>query len=109
MGNVTVGSRHRHLRKLLDDILCERKTGASGWVFMARCRSRALVSDHLERALTDDEAEPLAQHLNSCEGCTRYVDQMRSTNEALGRIRGEPVPALTRERLLAKFRHRRSS
>jgi anti-sigma factor RsiW len=63
-----------------------------------------LVSDYLDHALTADEAELLERHLSSCAGCDRYVDQMRFTIEMVGRIRGQEVPAPTRDRLLAAFR-----
>jgi anti-sigma factor RsiW len=63
-----------------------------------------LVSDYLDHELTADETELLERHLSSCDDCDRYVDQMRFTIEMVGRIRGQDVPAPTRDRLLAVFR-----
>jgi predicted anti-sigma-YlaC factor YlaD len=63
-----------------------------------------LVSDYLEGILPADEAELLEQHLNFCEGCGWYVDQMRTTAATVGRLREEDVPPETRERLVAAFR-----
>ena len=63
-----------------------------------------LVSDYLERALPPDEAALVEQHLNFCDGCVVYVDQMRATVRTVGRIREEDLPAETRETLLAAFR-----
>ena len=63
-----------------------------------------LVTDYFEGALRGDEADLFEQHLNFCEGCDRYVDQMRTTVDTVGRVREEDVPPETRERLLAAFR-----
>ena len=63
-----------------------------------------LVSDYLERALPADEAALFEQHLNFCDGCVFYVDQIRRTVAAVGHIREEDVPDETREKLLTAFR-----
>ncbi len=63
-----------------------------------------LVTDYFEGTLPADEAELFEQHINLCEGCDWYVDQMRATVATVGRIREEDVPPDTRERLLAAFR-----
>ena len=63
-----------------------------------------LVTDYLERALPADEAALVEQHLNFCDGCVWYVDQIRTTVAAVGRIREEDVPPETRASLLAAFR-----
>jgi anti-sigma factor RsiW len=63
-----------------------------------------LVTDYLEGALSADETELFEQHINFCEGCEWYVDQMRKTVATVGRISEEDVPAETRDRLLAAFR-----
>ena len=43
-----------------------------------------LVTDYLETALPADETALFEQHLNFCEGCVWYVDQMRTTVETVG-------------------------
>jgi Putative zinc-finger len=63
-----------------------------------------LVTDYFDRSLPEDETELFEQHLNFCEGCDSYVDQMRTTVATVGRIREADVPPETRERLLAAFR-----
>jgi predicted anti-sigma-YlaC factor YlaD len=68
-----------------------------------------LVTDHLEGALATEERALFEQHLNLCDGCDRYVDQMRSTVAAVGRIEKTDVPPPMRERLLVTFRDRRRS
>jgi predicted anti-sigma-YlaC factor YlaD len=63
-----------------------------------------LVNDYLERALPSEAASLFEQHVNFCEGCALYVDQMRRTVAAVGRVREEDVPPEARERLLIAFR-----
>ena len=63
-----------------------------------------LVTDYLEGALPADETALFEQHLNFCDGCVWYVDQLRATVAAAGRVEEEDLPAETRERLLAAFR-----
>jgi hypothetical protein len=63
-----------------------------------------LVTDYLERSLPVEEAALVEQHLNFCEGCVWYVDQIRATVETVGRIEPEEVPPEMRERLLTAFR-----
>ena len=63
-----------------------------------------LVNDYLERALPPDEATVFEQHLNFCDGCDLYVEQLRRTVETVGEIREEDVPAEAKERLLGAFR-----
>jgi hypothetical protein len=62
-----------------------------------------LVTDYLEQALPADEAALFEQHVNFCDGCEWYLDEMRSTISAVGRITEEEVPADTRDKLLTAF------
>jgi anti-sigma factor RsiW len=63
-----------------------------------------LVTDYLERALPAHEAALVEQHLNFCDGCEWYVEEMRRTIATVGRIEPEDVPDEARERLLTAFR-----
>jgi anti-sigma factor RsiW len=63
-----------------------------------------LVSDYLDQALPPEEASLFEQHVNFCDGCDWYLDQMRSTVQTVGRISEQDVPDETREKLLAAFR-----
>jgi anti-sigma factor RsiW len=63
-----------------------------------------LVSDYLDGKLEPDEASLFEQHVNFCDGCEWYLDQMRATVATVGRITEEDVPPETRDRLLAAFR-----
>ncbi len=68
-----------------------------------------LVTDYLEGTLGPEETTLFEQHLNFCDGCIWYLEQMRTTIATVGRIREEDVPVETRERLLAVFRNWRRS
>jgi anti-sigma factor RsiW len=63
-----------------------------------------LVTDYIERELPPDEASLFEQHLNFCDGCVVYVEQMRATNATVGRVREENVPAETKDKLMTAFR-----
>jgi anti-sigma factor RsiW len=63
-----------------------------------------LVTDYLERSLPADEATLVEQHLNFCEGCEWYVEEIRMAVATVGRIEPEQVPPDMRERLLTAFR-----
>ncbi len=45
-----------------------------------------LVTDYLEEALPAEEMALVEQHLNFCDGCVWYVEQMRTTATLVGRI-----------------------
>ena len=68
-----------------------------------------LVTDYLEGALNADETSLFEQHLNFCDGCVTYVDQLRLTTETVGHIAEDDVPPEARERLLTAFRDWRAS
>jgi predicted anti-sigma-YlaC factor YlaD len=68
-----------------------------------------LVTDYLEESLSPEDAVLFEQHLNFCEGCVWYVDQLRTTVEVLGEIREEDIPAETKDRLMGAFRNWRNS
>jgi anti-sigma factor RsiW len=63
-----------------------------------------LVNDYIEGALGAHEMALFEQHLNFCDGCDWYVDQMRMTIAAVGRIEEADVPDAVRDRLLTAFR-----
>ena len=67
-----------------------------------------LVTDYLEGQLPDGERRRFDAHLATCDGCTAYVEQMRTTIAVAGRV---PEPELSPEleqRLLDAFRGWRS-
>ncbi len=65
-----------------------------------------LITDYLEGALSPERAELFEQHVNFCDGCELYLDQMRVTIAAVGRIDEADMPDELRDRLLTAFRDR---
>lgn len=63
-----------------------------------------LVTEYLEGSLPPGDAALFEQHLNFCDGCDWYVEQIRTTIETVGRIEPEEVPPDMRDRLLTAFR-----
>jgi hypothetical protein len=63
-----------------------------------------LVTDYLEGAMAADDAALFEQHLNFCDGCVWYVDQLRLTVRTAGGIREEDLPPKTRDQLMQAFR-----
>jgi anti-sigma factor RsiW len=63
-----------------------------------------LVTDYLEGTLPAAETTLFEQHINFCDGCIWYLEQMRTTIATVGRIREEDLPVETRDRLLTAFR-----
>jgi anti-sigma factor RsiW len=53
-----------------------------------------LVTDYLEGALDPDMTTEVEAHLQLCDGCDTYVEQMRDTIRALGKV---PVATLSEE------------
>lgn len=65
-----------------------------------------LVTAYLEGTLDPDTEQRFVAHLAECDGCDRYLDQIRTTMHALGRLPAESLTEPTRDRLLAAFRDR---
>jgi predicted anti-sigma-YlaC factor YlaD len=63
-----------------------------------------LVTDYLEGALPEREAARFDEHLELCDGCRWYVDQIRITIATVGRIEASDVPPAMQADLLAAFR-----
>jgi len=64
-----------------------------------------VVTDYLERRLSEPERELLERHLALCEGCEVYFVQMRQTVTALGGLADHAPPA-DLDGLLAAYRER---
>jgi anti-sigma factor RsiW len=53
-----------------------------------------LVTDYLEGTLDPDMTAEVEAHLQLCDGCDIYVEQIRTTIRALGKV---PVATLSEE------------
>jgi predicted anti-sigma-YlaC factor YlaD len=63
-----------------------------------------LVSDYLEGALGERDRALFEQHLVGCDGCSAYLDQMRTTVRLAGALAPEALDPVFRGRLLDAFR-----
>jgi anti-sigma factor RsiW len=66
-----------------------------------------VITDYLEGKLSPEDVAIFEAHLAICDGCQWYLDQMRITIAAVGRIEDDEVPAELRDPVLAAFRSRR--
>ena len=63
-----------------------------------------LVTVYLEGALDPQTERRFVEHLAGCDGCDRYLDQIRATVRTLASLPEHSLPAQARDRLLAAFR-----
>jgi anti-sigma factor RsiW len=63
-----------------------------------------IMTDYLEGALPAVEARRLERHLETCPGCTEYLEQMRTVAASLGGLTEDSIPAEMRDGLIAAFR-----
>jgi len=67
-----------------------------------------LVTAFLDDALDADSERRFVDHLAQCEGCGRYLDQIRQTITTLGDLPADSLPTEARDVLLSAFRDRPS-
>ena len=63
-----------------------------------------LITDYLEGALTASERQRFEMHLNQCSPCRNYLEQMRGTIRAVGRLSEESLSPTARDQFLRVFR-----
>ena len=68
-----------------------------------------IVTDYLEGALPAAEAARLERHLETCSGCSEYLDQMRAIAGSLGGLGEASIPAAMRDGLIEAFRDVRNA
>jgi anti-sigma factor RsiW len=82
---------------------------AQGTVEPMACQELVeLVTDYLEGRLSPVDRERFDAHIADCDACTAYLEQMRKTLDALGRIPVESIAVDAREELLIAFREWRA-
>ena len=64
-----------------------------------------LVTEYLDGAMDPRRRARFEAHLAGCHGCTRYLEQFRTTVAVVGRLTPADVPAPVMSELLATFRH----
>ncbi|HEX6517650.1 MAG TPA: zf-HC2 domain-containing protein [Nocardioidaceae bacterium] len=65
-----------------------------------------VLTDYLEGALPAEQRVALEQHLVFCEGCSRYVTQLRTSIELVGRLQEQDVPPQVMDRVRRMFQER---
>jgi anti-sigma factor RsiW len=63
-----------------------------------------ITTEYLEGALPAAEANRLERHLETCPGCTEYLEQIRELAGSLGGLSADSILAATRAGVLAAFR-----
>lgn len=63
-----------------------------------------LVTDYLEEQLPATARARFEAHLELCDGCARYLEQMRQTIRATGVLDRELIPCEAMDELLQVFR-----
>jgi anti-sigma factor RsiW len=63
-----------------------------------------LVTDYLEGALSRREQARLEAHLRDCPHCTEYLDEMRATIAAAGRVDPGSLAPDVRDELVRLYR-----
>ncbi|TCC47409.1 zf-HC2 domain-containing protein [Kribbella capetownensis] len=66
------------------------------------------VTAFLDGTLSAEAEQDFVDHLALCDGCERYLDQIRQTSQALHDLPGEGLPGDARSALLNAFRSGRS-
>jgi anti-sigma factor RsiW len=68
-----------------------------------------LITGYLEDRLDDRQRARFEEHLGECPPCVTYLEQMRMTIDAVGRIPAESLSPETERELLEAFRNWRDS
>jgi anti-sigma factor RsiW len=68
-----------------------------------------LITEYLEGTLPHHNRERFEKHLAFCDWCKIYLEQMRLTIRALGKLSDELIPIRVQEELLAAFRNWKQS
>ncbi len=64
-----------------------------------------LVTEYFEGTLPNVDRLRFEAHLNTCEGCQNYLDQMRQTIYTPGKLTEESIEPEAKEKLLQLFRN----
>jgi len=77
----------------------------TGTVMEISCQELVeLVTDYLEGALSAHDRERFDSHVAGCDGCQRYLEQIRMTVALTGRLTPEQIAPEAEAALLEAFR-----
>lgn len=63
-----------------------------------------LASEYLEGAMTPEEMTRFELHLNLCDGCSSFLEQVRTTAALAKSLPVEQIPETMQAKLLTAFR-----
>jgi anti-sigma factor RsiW len=63
-----------------------------------------LATDYAEGEMTPEQATAFELHLNFCDGCSTFIDQIRETAATARRLSEEQIPEELRQQLIDAFR-----
>jgi anti-sigma factor RsiW len=63
-----------------------------------------IVTEYLEGSLNTEDRRRFENHVQDCSGCGTYLEQMRQTIHALGRLPQQSLPFEVQEILLHAFK-----
>ena len=63
-----------------------------------------LVTDYLDQVMPATDRARFEAHLQGCDGCDGYLEQIRTAIRVTGHVPPETLPPEARERLLDAFR-----
>ena len=63
-----------------------------------------VITEYFEGTLPAEDRARFGRHLAGCDGCQAYLDQMRQTIAALGRLPPESLSPEAESKLLEAFR-----
>jgi len=63
-----------------------------------------LITAHLDGTLDDATERRVVEHLAECDGCGRYLEQIRHTAGTLAELPAQSLSGQARDRLLDAFR-----
>ena len=64
-----------------------------------------LVTEYLEGTLPGDIRTRMEEHLSVCDGCNKYIEQMRQTIRLTGLLKEDDLTNQQRDDLLHVFRN----
>ena len=64
-----------------------------------------IITEYLEGAMSARDVGRLERHLETCPGCSEYLDQMRTIAGSLRGLTEDALSAEMRDGLVAAFRH----
>jgi hypothetical protein len=63
-----------------------------------------LATEYVEGAMPVELVEPFEMHLNFCDGCFTFIEQIRTTAQLGARVAEEQVPEEVKVKLMTAFR-----